>query len=62
MLLPVTEADEQQEQQEKEEKTDADVSAARKVQKAEEEWGEDDATEVDARPPVDTPPDPHTPR
>jgi hypothetical protein len=36
-------------EEEKDEKTDADVEAGQQ------EWGEDDATEVDARPPVDAP-------
>jgi hypothetical protein len=53
MLLAVTEVDEP------EEKTDADVSGARKAddksEGKDEEWGEDDATLVDARPPEDPP-------
>jgi len=57
MLAAVTEVDEQ------EEKTDADVSGARKLDdKVEQEWGEDDATEVDARPPEEPPAQPRKPR
>jgi hypothetical protein len=67
MLSAVTEVNERERE---EEKTDPDVSGVRKAQEKsaeksedkDEEWGENEATLVDARPPEDPPGEPRKTR